>query len=291
VSALTQNIDFAPTFLELAGVPAPKGVHGKSLVPLLAGRAPADWRDAVYYHYYESQATHRVPAMYGVRTATHKLVRYYEPGIDGWELFDLVADPDELRSVADDPAYEGVRKELTAKLAALRAQYGDDTGELLPARFPQSAGVTRIVAEAGGYRLWANTGGGHATRPAELPARFEVATTLRSLPGKPQRNGCVVLATAGADPDRWRVGVEFGAKKLVVLGPSGPKARWEAALPWDGERPVALRIAVDRVRNLVVAEADGARVEAPLPTDAAPFAALGFGANNAETHFAELVVR
>jgi hypothetical protein len=272
----------------MAGVPAPNGVHGKSLVPLLAGEPPADWRDAVYYHYYESQATHRVPAMYGVRTATHKLVRYYEPGVDGWELFDLVADPDELRSVADDPAYADVRRELTAKLVALRAQYGDDTGELLPARFPQSAGVTRIVAEDGGYRLWANTGGGHATRAEELPAKFTLATTLRSLPGKAQRNGFVVLATAGGDPTRWRVGVEFGAKKLVVLGPTGPKARWEAALPWDGMSPVALRVEVDRDRNIVVAAAAGARVEAPLPKGAAPFAAVGFGANNAETHFAEL---
>jgi arylsulfatase A-like enzyme len=298
VAQLTQNIDFAPTFLELAGVPAPKGVHGRSLVPLLAGEPPADWRDAVYYHYYESQATHRVPAMYGVRTATHKLVRYYEPGVDGWELFDLVRDPDELRSVADDPAYAGVRKELAAKLVALRAQYGDDTGELLPARFPQSSGVTRIVAEDGGYRLWANAPGGWALRPQQLGPRFELTTTLRPLPGKPQQNGFVVLAAAGsaggadsADPARWRVGIEFGAKQLVVLGPMGGKARWATALPWDGQAAVALRIAVDLARRELVAEAAGVRVTATLPTEVPGFAALGLGASNAETRFTELAVR
>ena len=295
VAQLTQNIDFAPTFLELAGVPAPKGVHGRSLVPLLAGEAPTGWRDAVYYHYYESQATHRVPAMYGVRTATHKLIRYYEPGVDGWELFDLANDPDELRSVADDPAYADVRKELTAKLVALRAQYGDDTGELLPARFPHSAGVTRIVAEQGGHRLWANAPGGWALRPQQLGPRFDVATTLRALPGKPQQNGFVVLGEAGgaavADASRWRVGVEFGAKKLVVLGPMGGKARWEAPLPWDGQAPVALRVAVDVFRRELVATAGDARVVAPLPAACAGFAALGLGASNAETHFAELAVR
>jgi arylsulfatase A-like enzyme len=291
VAQLTQNIDFAPTFLELAGAPPLPGAHGRSLVPLLAGETPADWRDAIYYHYYESQATHRVPAMYGVRTATHKLVRYYEPGVEGWELFDLVDDPDELRSVADDPRYADVRKELTAKLAVLRAQYGDDTGELLPARFPLGAGVTRIVAEDGGFRLWANAPGGWAARPQALGARFAVTTTLRSLPGKPQRNGFVVLGEAGDAAARWRVGVEFGARKLVVLGPMGPKARWEASLPWDGEAPVALRIAVDGKRHELVAEALGVQVTTLLPVETTGFNALGFGASNAETHFTEPVVQ
>ncbi|HEB52319.1 MAG TPA: DUF4976 domain-containing protein, partial [bacterium] len=99
VRAMTQNIDFGPTFLDLAGVPVPPTMHGRSMVPLLqaVGRPDADevaWRDAIYYHYYESQAVHMVPAMYGVRTQRYKLVRYYEPQWDTWELFDLERDPD-----------------------------------------------------------------------------------------------------------------------------------------------------------------------------------------------------
>ena len=80
IAELTQNIDFAPTFLDLAGAPIPPTMHGNSLVPLLEGRS-VPWRDAIYYHYYESQAVHMVPAMYGVRTERYKLVRYYEPAV------------------------------------------------------------------------------------------------------------------------------------------------------------------------------------------------------------------
>ena len=119
---LVSNIDMAPTFLEMAGAVAPASMQGASVVPLLAGRTPADWRTSAYYHYYESLATHNVPEHYGVVTDTHKLIRY--PLTDEWELFDRATDPQEVQSVHDDPAYAQVRAELEAELVRLRRELG-----------------------------------------------------------------------------------------------------------------------------------------------------------------------
>ena len=118
---ITSTLDFAPTLLDAAGVPAPAGLHGRSLRPLLAGSPPADWRTSFYYHYYEYPGPHSVRRHYGVVTDRHKLVRFYEPGYEAWELFDRQADPQELTDVAGRPEYAGVRKELEAELARLRA--------------------------------------------------------------------------------------------------------------------------------------------------------------------------
>ena len=112
------NLDLPETFLEMAGVPVPAEMQGRSLVPLLEGREPADWRDAMYYHYYEFPGVHAVQRHYGVRTDRYKLIHYYQIG--EWELFDLAEDPDELQSVYDDPAYAPVVAELTERLADLR---------------------------------------------------------------------------------------------------------------------------------------------------------------------------
>lgn len=118
---LVQNLDFAATFLDMAGVPVPAEMQGRSLVPLLQGRTPSDWRESIYYHYYEYPGEHMVPRHYGVRTQRHKLVHYYQSG--EWELFDLEKDPDEIRNVHDHPAYAAVRQELKRELARLRAEY------------------------------------------------------------------------------------------------------------------------------------------------------------------------
>jgi arylsulfatase A-like enzyme len=120
---LAQNIDFAPTFLELAGFASPTETHGKSFAPMLTGAPLSSWRDAVYYHYTEYPQPHRVARHYGVRTDRYKLISYYERG--EWELFDLTADPDELQSVYDDPEYTEVRAGLTQRLKELQLEYGD----------------------------------------------------------------------------------------------------------------------------------------------------------------------
>jgi arylsulfatase A-like enzyme len=118
---LVQNLDFAETFLDMAGVEAPANMQGRSLVALLEGEEPGDWRDAIYYHYYEFPGWHAVQRHYGIRTDRYKLIHYYL--IDEWELFDLETDPDELQSVYDEQEYAGVVTELKTKLDSLRHYY------------------------------------------------------------------------------------------------------------------------------------------------------------------------
>ena len=118
---LVQNLDLAETFLELAGVPVPEAMQGVSLVPLLRGATPDDWRDAIYYQYFEYPGWHMVRRHYGIRTRGHKLIHYYEIG--EWELFDLEADPDELQSVYGASSYAEVQARLEFQLDSLRVHY------------------------------------------------------------------------------------------------------------------------------------------------------------------------
>ncbi len=121
------NLDFGETFLDYAGVPVPADMQGRSLRSVLRGRTPKDWRTSMYYHYYEYPGAHSVKRHYGVRTKRYKLIHFYHD-INEWELYDLKKDPQELRSVYDDPKYARVVAKLKAELAHLRAQYSDTTG-------------------------------------------------------------------------------------------------------------------------------------------------------------------
>jgi arylsulfatase A-like enzyme len=124
-SEFVSNLDFAETFLEIAGVKVPDDMQGASLVPLLRGEpAPADWRKSFYYHYYEYPDSHRVAAHYGVRTERYKLIHYY--ATDEWELFDLQEDPHEMKSVYSDPEYADVVRQTKEELNRLRAKYKDE---------------------------------------------------------------------------------------------------------------------------------------------------------------------
>lgn len=119
--AMSLNVDFAPTFLDLAGAAIPDDIQGRSLQPILKGQPPKNWRNSMYYHYYEYPAVHSVRRHYGIRTLEHKLIHYYY-GMDEWELFDLKKDPDELRNLYDDPAYAKVCENLKGELARLRKE-------------------------------------------------------------------------------------------------------------------------------------------------------------------------
>jgi arylsulfatase A-like enzyme len=119
---IVSNVDFAPTLLEAAGIPVPTELQGASLLPILKGQTPKNWRKSFYYHYYEHPATHSVARHYGVVTDRYKLVRFYEPEFDSWELFDSKTDPLELKSVYDKPDYAVVRKELETELIRLRKE-------------------------------------------------------------------------------------------------------------------------------------------------------------------------
>jgi len=121
---MVSNLDFAPTFLDVAGLGKPASMQGRSFLPLLLGRRVAGWPESVYYHYYEFPAVHMAKRHYGVRTKRHKLIHFYHD-IDAWELYDLEKDPRELRNVYGDPAYAAVRHGLEAELSRLQAFYRD----------------------------------------------------------------------------------------------------------------------------------------------------------------------
>ena len=121
---LVSNVDFASTFLEAAGLKPPSDLQGRSLLPLLRGRTPRDWRRSFYYHYYEFPGFHSVRRHYGVVTDRYKLVHFYEPDADYWELFDREKDPAELRSVYGEKDYAAAQEKLLAELAKLRKELG-----------------------------------------------------------------------------------------------------------------------------------------------------------------------
>jgi len=120
---MVQNLDFAQTFLEAAGVTAPSDMQGESLVPLFKGDTTG-FRDAVYYHYYEYPSVHMVKRHYGIVTEDYKLAHFYYD-IDEWELYDRKKDIHELTNVYDDPAYANVVRELKQQLADMRVAYKD----------------------------------------------------------------------------------------------------------------------------------------------------------------------
>ena len=120
---MAMNLDFAETFLDIAGAKIPADMQGKSLVPLLTGKTPADWRKSVYYHYYEFPQPHHVHPHYGIRTERYKLIHFYT--IDEWELFDLEKDPQEMKSIYAEESSKAIVEELKKGLEELRKEYKD----------------------------------------------------------------------------------------------------------------------------------------------------------------------
>ena len=120
--SMVSVLDFPATFLEAAGVAVPDDVQGRSLVPLLHGKTPDDWRTSFYYHYYEFPGAHSVRKHYGVVTDRYKLFYFYEPEMDYWTLIDRETDPHELTNVYGSPEYAAVQQELKTELARLREE-------------------------------------------------------------------------------------------------------------------------------------------------------------------------
>jgi arylsulfatase A-like enzyme len=131
---LVQNVDFAETFLEAAGVEAPADMQGRSLVRLLKGATPRDWPRSIYYQYYEFPGAHSVARHYGVRTARYKLIHFYH--LDEWELYDLEKDPREMQNVYGDPAYAETVTAMTGELNRLREKYAVPDDPKRPAGKP-----------------------------------------------------------------------------------------------------------------------------------------------------------
>ncbi len=131
---MVQNLDFAQTFLEAAGVVAPNDMQGESLMPLLKGHQENWGRDAVYYHYYEYPAEHAVKRHYGIATKKYKLIHFYYD-VNAWELYDLEKDPKEINNIYGNAQYAAITHQLKEKLAALREKYQDS--DSLGTRFLQ----------------------------------------------------------------------------------------------------------------------------------------------------------
>lgn len=127
---LVQNIDLAPTFLSLAGVEVPKEMSGRSLLPLFKNGKAENWRNELYYHFYDYPAVGSVRKHDGIRTKRYKLIHWYGEGsgndeaIDFWELYDLKKDVMEVNNVYDNPKYVKVREVLTVQLEKLRKDVG-----------------------------------------------------------------------------------------------------------------------------------------------------------------------
>ena len=131
-------LDFAETFLDVAGLSIPGDMQGRSLVPLLQGKTPENWRKSLYYHYYEYPVPHQVRPHYGVITDQFKLVHYYKPDVNDWELLDRRKDPLETKNYFADPAYASTLKDLQLELERLRKEVGE-TGEPPRAAFGNKA--------------------------------------------------------------------------------------------------------------------------------------------------------
>ena len=124
VKEMVQNIDYAPTFLDVAGAKVPSDIQGRSFLPLLEGKKPANWRQSLYYHYYEYPAEHSVCRHYGIRTKRYSLMHFYND-VNAWELYDLKKDPDQMHNIYGKPGTEKLTKNLKKQLLQLQVQYDD----------------------------------------------------------------------------------------------------------------------------------------------------------------------
>ena len=123
INQMVQNLDFAPTFLDYANVSIPEDLQGESFRKLVS-KEQSEWRDAIYYTYYEYPSVHMVKRHNGVRTDRYKLIHFYYD-IDEWELFDLYTDPQEMNNLYGDPEYAEVKQMMHKRFTEMREKYGD----------------------------------------------------------------------------------------------------------------------------------------------------------------------
>ena len=126
---MVQNLDFAETILDMAGLPVPPDMQGKSMVPVLKDKQKGNLHDALYYHFYENQE-HKVAKHVGVRTDRYKLIYFYEN--NEWELYDLQKDKSEMNNVYHEPGYKTVRQKMQKQLSQLTQEYKDPVNVVIP---------------------------------------------------------------------------------------------------------------------------------------------------------------
>ena len=125
VDDIITNIDFAPTLLEMAGIPVPEAVQGNSFFSNLKGKTAEDWRQSMYYHYYEFPYYHRVQPHYGIRNQRYKLIHFYYD-VDVWEFYDLQKDPSEMNNLISSDTHAELIDSLKTELYRLKKEYGNN---------------------------------------------------------------------------------------------------------------------------------------------------------------------
>lgn len=148
--AIVINCDFAPTFLQMAGAKPLLEAQGKSMLSILEGKTPSDWRKSFYYRYYHEPGHHNTRQHYGVRTETHKLIYY--PTINEWEAFDLVLDPQEMRNIYNEPSAQPVIAKLKEELMRLKKEVADNDEFADPKTWPKSTADVRPPSQRGRQR-------------------------------------------------------------------------------------------------------------------------------------------
>jgi arylsulfatase A-like enzyme len=152
VEELVQNIDHAPTLLDIAGVKVPDDMHGRSLVPLMGRDMTDNWREALYYHYYEFPGEHSVKRHFGIHDGRYKLIRFYFD-VDEWEFYDLEKDPHEINNVYGHTDYAGIIEAMKDDLRELMIYYDDQPAlEILDGQVYSQVKIN-IVATGGALVL------------------------------------------------------------------------------------------------------------------------------------------
>ena len=300
IPQLVQNIDYAPTFIEAAGVAVPEDLQGQSLMRLLNGKGSADWRKSIYYHYFEFPGGHSVRRHCGVRTERYKLMHFYLE--KEWELFDLEKDPLEMKSVYGDPAYSAIQAELTAELERLKKHYNDNEfSPSSPARpkkklikehpeFPVLYGVSSIKGKDGDWRVSTGLDGGYALRPAAKPYRKKVVlkAKLRTVVNSGVRNGMLAIAKGKEAGDVLRCGVYIGAGQYVVLA-AGNKQVAAEKVDFDKAKTFDVTVTADLEAKRLTLTVDGTTVEAPF-RGWDSITHTGLAVNQSETLFTGFIV-
>lgn len=169
---MVMNLDFAPTFLDYAGLEIPEEMQGLSMRQMIREKGSPEWRKQIYYHYYEyPKGGHDVKRHYGIRTQRYKLIHYYYD-IDEWELFDLKSDPHEMNNLYGNIEYTALIQDLKTQLKELQAQYKDDNAnEFLPVEKEKKIhhlGIGKSISLLNAYSNKYNGGGSHALIDGEL---------------------------------------------------------------------------------------------------------------------------